>query len=73
MSKILKTSIISAIETRLLLYRNLIANSLNDHFSSVFGMESKTEKMSNFKLITDKKLSVDLIMQKLSVIEVEKR
>ena len=45
--------------------RDLIANSLNDHFSSVCEIESKVEKMPNFEPRTDKILSIDLIMQKL--------
>ena len=49
-----------------------MANSLNDHFSSVFEMESKAEKMPNFEPTKDKKLSVYFIMQKLSVIQLEK-
>ena len=52
---------------------DFIANSLNDHFSSVFEMESYAKKMPNFEPRTDKILSIDLIMQKLSVIEVENR
>ena len=36
-------------------------------------MESKAEKMPSFELITNVKLSIYLIIQKLSVIEVKKR
>ena len=53
--------------------RDFIANTLNDHLSSVFEMESKEEQMPSFENRVNEKLTIDLIIQKLPVFEVENR
>ena len=45
-------------EGKVVTYLDLIANTLNDHFCSVFVMESKEEKMLNFEPRTNEKLSI---------------
>ena len=63
----------SKVKGQILTNRDLTANDLNDHFSSVFEMESKDEPMQGFESRTNETLSIDLILQKLSAFEVESR
>ena len=60
-------------ESQIFTNRVLIANALNDHFSSVFEMESKDEPMQSFESRTNEALIIDLILQKLSAFEVDNR